>query len=118
MPEQISLFDTGAPSAVTAVSVVESVPRKVKRERAAEKVDPAFLARYERVLTTVGRVMSTFGAWDVTAAYARRYAPLTDAENKAIGSLYADLQLRRIIEKAGTGLRPNGNISRIYRLIK
>jgi hypothetical protein len=116
MPEQISLFDTAPPSAVTAVSVAESVPRKAKRERAAEKVDPAFLARYERVLVTVGRVMPTFGAWDVTAAYARRYARLTDAENKAIGWLYTDMQFRNVIEDAGTGKRLNGNRAPIYRL--
>jgi hypothetical protein len=94
----------------------EIVVRKRARKRAFEKVDQWTKEKYRNCIFEVGRQRETFGAWAVTAHFNGKFAALDKTQLKALGGIYTEFLEQRIIEEAGTGKRPNGNIGPTYRL--
>lgn len=99
-----------------AVAETEITIRKRGRSKAFAKADKTVLANWTRILIETGRKQETFGAWDITARYVEQYGALGFTETKALGGLVASLLETGVIEEAGTGKRPNGNLAKKYRL--
>ena len=94
-----------------------NVPRQRQIDRAFAKGDPVVMARYRDVLTAIAKELGTFGAWNVTAAYTKRFGKLNETDRKAIGGLWQGMIHRGELIEVGTDKRPNGNKASVYRLI-
>ena len=120
---QPQLFGSVVPCKDPVTELPSSPPsyldeRKAARSRAFAKADPLMLTRYRECLRLVGNARATFGAWDVTDVYEQKHGGLDTTGKKALGALFSVLQHEGVIEEAGTGKRPNGNLASVYRLKK
>jgi len=111
----LPLFDN-SPRPATVPPVPEIVTRKKARDAAFAKVDQWTKEKYRNCIFEVGRERDEFGAWDVTAHYNSKFVKLDKTQVKALGGIYAEFLEKGIIEEAGHGKRPNGNLGPIYRL--
>lgn len=110
----LPLFQLTPPPTVPPVAEIEV--RRKARAAAMEKADAWVMDAYEQMLRSVGMLMPTFGAWDMTALFEAARGKLSTTNKKALGGLYAHLLETGVIVEAGYGKRPNGNLGPIYRL--
>lgn len=111
------LFDATPATPVAPPTEIET--RRKARASAFSKADKWVMDGYRHLLiNVVGRVMPTFGAWDVTRQWEKRHGKLAKHNQKALGQLFATLLDDKVIVPAGAGRRPNGNLGPQYSLKK
>lgn len=112
-----SLFENVSGSPLSSIPSGKPLSRKALIKRAFEKADAAFLARYEQCVKVYGEIHETFVAADVTAWFEAKHGKIAERNAKGLGHLFAQLQVRRVIEKTGEMKpRKNGNVAAEYRL--